>query len=91
MTKNADTGNSSYSGYGIEFVARGFFSISNNSGIGQNVIIFGADMASSAHIDNKKKDFLILGKDSTDGLQDITLIAEAGYFINLVSNKINFA
>ena len=79
MTKNADTGNSSYSGYGIEFVARGFFSISNNSGIGQNVI------------DNKKKDFLILGKDSTDGLQDITLIAEAGYFINLVSNKINFA
>ena len=25
-------------------------------GFGQNVLIFGADMTSSAHIDNKKKD-----------------------------------
>ena len=28
---------------------------------GQNVIIFGADMNSSIHIDNKGKDILILG------------------------------
>ena len=26
-------------------------------GFGRNVIIFGADMSSSAHINNKKKDF----------------------------------
>ena len=33
----------------------------------QNVIIFGADMSSSAHVDNKKKDILILGVGPTQG------------------------
>ena len=37
-------------------------------GFGQNVIIFGVDMSSSAHIDNKKKDILVLGKGPTQGL-----------------------
>ena len=31
-------------------------------GFGQNVLIFGADMSSSAHIDDKKKYILVLGK-----------------------------
>ena len=31
-------------------------------GFSGNVIISGVDMSSSAHIDNKKKDILILGK-----------------------------
>ena len=42
------------------------FSLSG-SGFGNNVIIFGADMSSPAHIDNKKKDILILGKGPTQG------------------------
>ena len=33
-----------------------------SGGFGQNVMIFGVDMSSSARIDNKKKDILILGK-----------------------------
>ena len=28
----------------------------------RNVIIFGADMSSSVHIDNRRKDILVLGK-----------------------------
>ena len=39
-------------------------------------------MSSSAHIDNKKKDILILGKRETQGLDDTTLIAKAKYPIN---------
>ena len=35
--------------------------------------IFVADMSSSMHIDNKNKDILILGRSSTDGLDDTTL------------------
>ena len=31
-------------------------------GAGRNVIIFGAGMSSSVHVDNKKKYILILGK-----------------------------
>ena len=49
-----------YSRYGIGFDRKGFFSI--NHEVGKNVIIFGADMSSSLHIDNKKKDILILRK-----------------------------
>ena len=36
-------------------------------GFGQNVIIFGVDM-NSAHIDNKKKDILVLRKGPSQGL-----------------------
>ena len=38
-----------------------------------NCIIFGADMSLSAHIDNEKKDILILGKGPTQGLDDTAL------------------
>ena len=36
----------------------------------------------SIHIDNKNKDILILGKGSTQGLDNTTLTAEAEYCIN---------
>ena len=55
LSKNADIDKYGYSGNVIEFDRRGSFSFPG-AGFGQNVIIFGADMSSSAHIDNKKKD-----------------------------------
>ena len=45
--------------------------------MGKNVIIFGADLSLSVHIDNKKKDTLILGKGQTEELDDTMLSAEA--------------
>ena len=47
-----------YSGYGIGFDSRRSFSFPGGQ-VGQNVLIFGVDMSSSAHIDNKKKDILV--------------------------------
>ena len=44
------------SGYGIGFDRRGSFSFPGG-GFGQNVIIFGVDMSSSVHVDNKKGHF----------------------------------
>ena len=86
MTKNADVDKHGYSGYGIGFDRRSSFSFPGG-GFGQNVLIFGADMSSSAHIDNKKKDILVLGKVSTQGLEH-TLTAEKIYPINYtVANK----
>ena len=38
--------------------------------IGKNVMIFGADMSLSVHIDDKSKEFLILGEGTTQGLDD---------------------
>ena len=46
-----------YSGYGIGFDRKGSYSIDNE--ISRNVTIFGADMSSSLHIYNKKKDKVI--------------------------------
>ena len=62
LTTNADTGKYKYSGYSIGFDASGSFSLSDDSGFGKTVIIFGADIISSVHIDNKKEDILILCK-----------------------------
>ena len=46
-------------------------------------------MSSSAHIDKKKKDILILGKGPTKGLEH-TLNAEKMYSINFTVTKNNF-
>ena len=86
MTKNADIDKYGYSGYGIGFDRRSSFSFLG-SGFGQNVLIFGADMSPSVHIDNKKKDILVLGKGPTQDLEH-TLTAEKMYSINFaVANK----
>ena len=67
LTKNADIDKYGYSGYGIGFDRRGSFSFPSG-GIGENVLIFGVDMSFSAHVDNKKKDVLVLGIGPTQGL-----------------------
>ena len=46
-------------------------------------------MSSSAHIDNKKKDILVLGKGPTQGLEH-TLTAEKMYSINFTVTNIKF-
>ena len=63
LTKNADIEKYKYSGYGIGFDRRSSFSFPSG-GFGQNVLIFGADMSSSIHIDNKKKDTRFLTKNN---------------------------
>ena len=88
LTKNAHIDKYRYSGYGIGFDRRESFSFPGG-GFGQNVIIFGVDMSSSAHIDNKKKDILILGKGPTQGLEH-TLSAEKMYSINFTVTKKKF-
>ena len=77
LTKNADIEKYGYSGYGIGFDRRGSFSFPGG-GFGQNVLIFGVDMSSSAHIDNKKKNILVLGIGPTQGIEH-TLTPEKNY------------
>ena len=47
-----------------------------------DLVIFGADMSSSPHIDNKGKDKLILERGPTQGLSEDSLTAEKMYSIN---------
>ena len=85
LTKNADIDKYGCSGYGIGFDRTGSFSFAGG-GFGQNVLTFGVDMSFSAHVDSKKKDILVLGIDSTQGLEH-TLTAEKMYSINNCDKK----
>ena len=89
LTKNVDIDKYRYSGYGIGFDRKGSFSFPG-VGYGQNVIIFGADMNSSIHIDNKGKDILILGIGPTQELGELSLTTEKIFSINFTVTKMNF-
>ena len=87
LTKNADIDRYGYSGYGIGSDRRTVFSFSSD-GFGQNVLMFGADMSLSAHIDNEKKDILVLGIGPTQGLEH-TPTAEKLCSVNFTVTKKN--
>ena len=87
LTKNTDIDKYGYSGYGIGFDRRSSF-LFPGGGFGQNVLIFGVDMSSSSHIDNKKKT-LVLGKGPTQGLRH-TLTAEKMHSINFTMTRKKF-
>ena len=52
LTKHIDVDLYKYSEYGIAFDRKGSYSIDDV--VGRNLIIFGVDMSSSSHTDNKK-------------------------------------
>ena len=74
LTKNFDIDQYKYSGYGIEFPF--------GNGFGKKCVIFGVDMSSSVHVDNKKKYILFLGDGPTQELDGTTLTAKKMYSIN---------
>ena len=89
MAKNAHIDKYGYSGHGIGFDRRSSFSFPGG-GFGKNVLIYGVDMSSYAHIDNYiKKDILVLEKGPTQGLEH-TPTAEAMYSINFTATKKKF-
>ena len=88
LTKNADIDKYGYSGYGTGFDRRGSFSFPGG-GFGQIVLILGVDMSFSAHIDNKKKDILVLGIRPTQGLEH-TLTTDKMYSVYFTVTKKKF-
>ena len=64
LSKNVDLDKYKYTDYGIGFDSGSECSFTDGS-YGKNVIIFGADMSSSVHVDNKVKGILILGEGPT--------------------------
>ena len=74
-TKNADISKYKYSGYGIGFESKRSFLHANRT-YGVNVIIFGADLSSSTHANNRANNILVLGKDFIQGINGTTIYAE---------------
>ena len=89
LTKNAHIYKYKYSGYGIGFDGKGFFS-HPSEGTGGNVITFEVDMSSSTKIDNRRKHILILGIGPTQGLGEHSLSAEKMYSNNFTKVSTKF-
>ena len=89
LAKYADLDKYKYTGYSIVIDSRSELLFTDGS-YRKNVIIFGADMSSSVHVDNKRKDILILGEGPTQGLDDTTLTAEPKYSINFTQSRKGF-
>ena len=88
LIKIIDIDEYQYSGYGIGFDRKGKFSVGN--GFGRNCIIFGTDITSSVHVDNKEKDIVIVVEEPTQGLDGTTLTFERIYSINFIENNKKF-
>ena len=75
LTKNVDIDKYKYFGYVIGFDRKGKFSVGNR--FRRNFKIFGVDMSlnSSAHVDNNKKDILVLGEGPTQDIHGTILTA----------------
>ena len=58
--------------------------------MGRNIIIFGADVSSSVHIDNGNQHGLTLVEEPTQGLDDTTLTAEVKYHTNFTQSNRRF-
>ena len=86
LTKNSDVDKYEHAGYGIGFDSKGNSS-HPSGGNGVNVVIFGADMSSSAHANNEIKSILIIGEGFTQGLEDRTLHAEKMYSVNFATTR----
>ena len=84
LTKNAIY-KYKYSRYGIGFDRGNVYSF--GKGFGGNLIIFGVDMSSSVHVDNKGKDISVLGKGPTQGLGKHSLTAEKTYSVNFTDHR----
>ena len=89
MIRNYDVDKYKYSGYGIGFDSRRSFS-HPSGGDGKNVIIFGADMSSSMHANNKVNNVLVLGKAFIQGINGTTIYAEKIYLTNFTVDKKGF-
>ena len=81
VTKNAVPCEYKYSSYGIGFDSPSEILFFDRS-IGKNVIVFGVNMSSSVHVDNKRKCILILVEGLTQRFYGTASKAEAKYLIN---------
>ena len=87
LTKDVNTSNYKYEGYGICFDKGSNFSIGNITN-GKNVIIFGVDTFFS--FNKQKQNIYVLGKDYIQGINGTTIYAENIYKTNMTEPNKKF-
>ena len=81
IAKSADISKYKYSGYGIGFDSKGSLLHADGT-YAINVIIFGANLNNSTHVNNRANNILVLGKEFFQGINGTTIYAEKMYSTN---------
>ena len=89
ITKDVDTSNNKYSGYGICIDGKSDFTFGNIIS-GKNVIICGCDMNFSSYANNKVNNIYVLVKDFVQGINGTTIYAEKSYKHNFTTPNKKF-
>ena len=89
ITKNTDTSEYKYKGYGICFDEGGTFSKGNINN-GKNILIFGVHESSLVHVNNEANNIYVMGDLFVQGINDTTLYAEKVYSKNLTQPSKKF-
>ena len=89
ITKDANTSNYGYSGYGNCFDSGDSFT-SGNITNGKNVIIFAANTKHSIHSTNKTQNIYLMGKDFIQGINGTTIYTENIYKTNFTEHSKEF-
>ena len=96
ITKNANTSKYKYKGYGICFDESEKFTHVRKEGnfnhttSARNVIIFGADMSFSKHVNNKANNIYVMGKDYIQKINDTAIYAEKMFYRNFTDPSHKF-
>ena len=85
IVKNSDKEKLKYSSYWIAFDGAGSWNIGN--GFAKSVAIFGVDVSSLTHADNRKNNFVVLGESPTYGINGNFASPEKKVSINFSKAK----
>ena len=86
LTKHVDTDQYRYLDVVLDLIEKESFHLVMDL---VETIIFGADMSSSVHANNRKSNIIVLGKDFTQGLSN-TIYVEKLYSINFTKTNTKF-
>ena len=96
VTKNTDSSNNNYKGYGLCFDESGEFGHTvkqgnfNHTTNAKNVIIFGVDTSSSVHATNRANNIYVMSKEFIQGINDTTIYAEKLFRNNFTEFGVKF-
>ena len=96
ITKNTDSSENNYTGYGLCFDEGGEFGHTLKQGnfdrttSAKNVIIFCVDMSSSIHATNRANNIYVMDKNFIQGINDTTIYAEKLFHNNFTELGVKF-
>ena len=85
LTRNVDPGKYGYSILPLDLTHSQF--LLPDGEFGKNIVVVDVDSSLSVHADNRKKDILVLGEGTTDGLDITAATVKDKYSVNITRSR----